>query len=143
MVTRDLLRSLRNDLPMPFTFRQLGAKAPHSKFVEGRFRFQCTNCKEILAAVNPRNNLGHCFHCKMNINNIDLMLQCGYGFVDAVVLLEQWLRAYNSETASRKTTLHPAKPVEKAGQGAEPIGSILRQEFENHGPQADELTGTL
>jgi len=28
MITRPLLRSLRNDLPMPFTFQQLGTKHP-------------------------------------------------------------------------------------------------------------------
>ena len=111
-------------------FRQMGNKAPYSKFVEGRFRFQCPNCKEILAAVNPRNNLGHCFHCKKNINNIDLMLQCGYEFLDAVTLLEQWLHLYNSENAGRNMVADPTEPIEKSGRGAESIGPILRQELD-------------
>jgi len=40
MITRSTLRALRNDLPMTFTFRQLGEKAPYAKDVEGRFRFE-------------------------------------------------------------------------------------------------------
>ena len=30
-----------------------------------------------LAAVNPRNNLAHCFSCQKNLNNIDLLLELG------------------------------------------------------------------
>jgi predicted RNA-binding Zn-ribbon protein involved in translation (DUF1610 family) len=39
---------------------------------EGYFRFLCPGCGEMLATVNPRNNLAHCFCCQKNINNIDL-----------------------------------------------------------------------
>ena len=68
MITRDLLRSLRNDLPMSYTIQQLGDKAPCSKYAESRFRFICPHCGEFLASVNPRNNLAHCFNCEKNIN---------------------------------------------------------------------------
>jgi len=135
MITRNLLRSLRNDLPMDFTIRQLGNKAPYSKCAEGRFRFQCPHCKETLAAVNPRNNLGHCFHCKKNMNNIDLMLQCGYEFLDAVTLLEQWLHLYNGHNAGHKIESNPTGPVGKSQSRAESIGPILRQEFGDRGPK--------
>ena len=30
---------------------------------EGYFRFLCPGCGEMLATVNPRNNLAHCFCC--------------------------------------------------------------------------------
>ena len=134
MITRDLLRSLRNDLPMSFTIRHLGNKAPYSKSVEGRFRFQCPHCGDTLAAVNPRNNLAHCFNCQKNINNIDLLMKVGYGFTEAVALLQEWLLLYNTERAGPKIVSNPAGVVEKREKGAAPIGSILRQEFGNRSP---------
>jgi len=133
MITRDLLRSLRNDLPMSYTIRQLGNKAPYSKSVEGRFRFQCPHCGETLATINPRNNLAHCFHCGKSINNIDLMLTIGYGFRETVALLQEWLRLYNADKSRAKLVSHQADPVEKSERGAEPIGAILRREFGNRG----------
>jgi len=38
--------------------------SPPAKRSEGRFRFHCPHCREMLATVNPRNNLAHCFGCK-------------------------------------------------------------------------------
>ena len=134
MITRALLRSLRNDLPMPFMFRQLGDKAPYSKSVEGRFRFQCPHCGETQAVVNPRNNLAHCFHCGTNINNIDLLLALGYEFVDAVGLLQRWLRLYNAERAGPDMSPRPATPVQESNEGATLIGPLLQREFGNRCP---------
>ena len=90
MITRSLLRRLRSDLPMPYVFTQLGKEAPYSKQVDGRFRFICPHCNELMATLNPKNNLAHCFCCHKNINNIDLMMLLGYSFLDAVNLLDQW-----------------------------------------------------
>ena len=135
MITRALLRSLRNDLPMPFMFRQLGDKAPYSKSVEGRFRFQCPHCGETQAVVNPRNNLAHCFYCGKNINNIDLLLAVGYEFVDAVGLLQQWLRLYNAERAGPDMFSRPPEAIQPSDQGATLIGHVLRQEFGNPRPR--------
>ena len=134
MITRDLLRSIRNDLPMAFTIRQLGNMAPYSKSAEGRFRFQCPHCGEILAAVNPRNNLAHCFGCNKNINNIDLLIKMGYGFVEAVSLLQKWLLLYNTEKTRHKIFSHPANPVENSEKIPRLIGPILLQEFGNRAP---------
>ena len=61
MISADLLRRLRNDLPMPVTIAALGRDGPPSKMSEGYFRFLCPHCGEMLATVNPRNNLAHCF----------------------------------------------------------------------------------
>ena len=61
---------------------------------EGYFRFLCPGCGEMLATVNPRNNLAHCFCCKKNLNNIDLLLQLDYPFLNAVALLERLLKEY-------------------------------------------------
>ena len=87
MITRELLRHLRNDLPMPVTIAALGTDGPPPKRSEGRYRFLCPHCKEMLATVNPRNNLAHCFGCTKNLNNIDLLLTLGYDFKSAVSIL--------------------------------------------------------
>ena len=71
---------------------------------EGRFVFLCPWCGEMLVAVNPHNNLAHCFGCGKNFNNIDLMLACDYDFTDAVAVLESWLRLYQSQRSKNKTT---------------------------------------
>jgi len=94
MITRDLLRSIRNDLPMKRTIVRLGRYGPVSKQSDGYFRFQCPNCNELRATVNPRNNLAHCFSCGQNFNNIDLMTIQGYDFLPAVDILKEWLQQY-------------------------------------------------
>ena len=78
MISKDLLRRLRNDLPMPVTIAALGREGPPSKMSEGYFRFLCPHCGEMRATVNPRNNLAHCFCCQKNLNNIDLSITLGY-----------------------------------------------------------------
>ena len=55
MIAADLLRRLRNDLPMPVTIAALGRAGPPAKISEGYFRFVCPGCGEMLATVNPRN----------------------------------------------------------------------------------------
>ena len=102
MIPAELLREIRNDLPMPVTIRNLGRDRPYSKMIEGFFRFVCPYCHEIRATVNPRNNLAHCFCCQKNINNIDLLLSLGYDFKSAVALLRKWLKEYkvNGQAAS-------------------------------------------
>jgi hypothetical protein len=109
MISADLLRRLRNDLPMAVTIAALGRTGPPSKMSEGYFRFLCPGCGEMLATVNPRNNLAHCFCCKKNINNIDLLLSEDYDFVSAVALLERWLKAYQAEQTKKQTPLPRAR----------------------------------
>jgi hypothetical protein len=108
MISAELLRRIRNDLPMPVTIAALGREAPPSKVSEGYFRFVCPRCGEMRATVNPRNNLSHCFSCKHNLNNIDLLLTLGYDFLPAVGLLERWLNQYQAQQAKKKppTTSH-------------------------------------
>jgi hypothetical protein len=102
MLTKDLLRRLRNDLPMPVTIAALGREGPPGKISEGYFRFVCPGCGEMRATVNPRNNLAHCFGCQKNLNNIDLLITLGYDFREAVALLERWLTQYQSRQARKK-----------------------------------------
>ena len=94
MITKDLLRAIRNDLPMRFTIVQLGRFGPIAKQSDGYFRFQCPNCSELRATVNPKNNLAHCFSCKKNFNNIDLMMIQGHEFKPALDILKNWIEEY-------------------------------------------------
>ena len=102
MISKDLLRRLRNDLPMPVAIASLGREGPPAKMSEGYFRFLCPHCGEMRATVNPRNNLAHCFHCNKNYNNIDLLLALEYDFRTAVGLLANWLDDYRSQQAKKK-----------------------------------------
>ena len=103
MITKDLLRRIRNDLPMPVTIAALGPDGPPAKRSDGHFRFLCPNCSEMQATVNPRNNLAHCFHCDKNLNNIDLLLSLGYEFRTAVAVLKQLLERYEARLPKKKT----------------------------------------
>ena len=102
MITDQLLRSIRNDLPMKVTILSLGRQAPPSKEFAGYFRFLCPGCGELRATVNPRNNLAHCFCCGRNFNNIDLLMTLGYDFLPAVDILESWLRIHREHQTSSK-----------------------------------------
>ena len=104
MVPAELLRRIRNDLPMAVTIAALGREGPPSKLRDGRFVFLCPRCRELLAAVNPRNNLAHCFACHTNLNNIDLLLALDYDFPSAVTLLERWLNQYHSQRPQNQST---------------------------------------
>ena len=107
MIDPDLLRRLRNGLPMPVTIASLGRDGPPAKMSEGYFRFVCPNCGEMRTTVNPRNNLAHCFCCKKNLNNIDLLMTLDYDFRDAVALLERLLNEHQGRQPKGES---PAKP---------------------------------
>jgi hypothetical protein len=104
MITADLLRRLRNDLPMPVAIAALGADGPPSKMSEGYFRFLCPHCAEMRATVNPRNNLAHCFHCQKNLNNIDLLMTLGYDFRTAIAVLERLLDRYEDRLPEKQNS---------------------------------------
>ena len=100
MASPELLRRIRNDLPMAVTIAALGRDGPPSKLRDRRFVFLCPRCREMLAAVNPRNNLAHCFACHKNLNNIDLLRTLGHDFRSAVALLERWLNQHQRNSAT-------------------------------------------
>jgi DNA primase len=110
MIPANLLRRIRNDLPMQITIAALGNEAPPSKYSEGYFRFLCPNCGEMKATVNPKNNLAHCFCCGQNLNNIDLLILLGYDFPSAARLLEQWLLRYQTQQAKKNNRNPPTAP---------------------------------
>jgi hypothetical protein len=96
MIDAELLRRPRNDLPMQVTIAALGRDGPPAKMSEGYFRFLCPHCGEMRATVNPRNNLAHCFTCKKNLNNIDLLMTLDYDFLSAAALLERLLHEHEA-----------------------------------------------
>ncbi len=110
MISAELLRRLRNDLPMSVTIAALGREGPPAKISEGYFRFVCPRCGEMRATVNPRNNLAHCFCCQKNLNNIDLLIALDYDFRDAVTLLERWLNQHQAQQARKETAAKPPPP---------------------------------
>jgi DNA primase len=103
MFAADLLRRLRNDLPMPVAIAALGPDGPPAKRSDGHFRFLCPHCGDLRATVNPRNNLAHCFTCNKNLNNIDLLMTLGYDFRTAVAVLERLLQRYEALQGKTKT----------------------------------------
>jgi hypothetical protein len=103
-VSADLLRRIRNDLPMRVAIVALGRDGPPSKIRDGRFVFLCPKCDEMLATVNPRNNLAHCFGCARNFNNIDLLLALDFDFRSAIARLERLLHEHLSRRSKRSTT---------------------------------------
>lgn len=104
MFPAELLRRVRNELPMWAAIAALDRAGPPSKVRDGRFVFLCPSCGEMLVAVNPRNNLAHCFGCGTNFNNVDLLLTCDYDFRSAVEQLEEWLDEYLSKRSQRQST---------------------------------------
>ena len=87
---------------MPVAIGLLGRDGPPAKMSEGYFRFLCPRCGEMRATVNPRNNLAHCFCCKKNLNNIDLLMTLDYDFLSAVAVLERWLNQHQAQQANKK-----------------------------------------
>ena len=108
MITQELLRAIRNELPMKLTIVRLRQHGPITKQVDGYFRFQCPLCGELRAPVNPKNNLAHCFSCGKNFNNIDLMMIQGHDFIPAVQILESWLQQYTRDLPQREPSSAPA-----------------------------------
>jgi DNA primase len=99
----ELLRSLRNDLPISEVIR-FRLDIPCKKS-EGYFRFLCPLCNEFHTATNPATNLARCFRCRVNFNPIDMVMtaeRCS--FVDAVKILTPLLEARARRSASRERT---------------------------------------
>lgn len=128
MITRELLRLLRNDLPMAYTLKRLGDRAPANKIVEGRCRFVCLYCGEWEATVNPRNNLAHCFNCRKNTNNIDLLVELDHNFLQAVETLKHWLKLYQKERLSTAQVERKQRRERQIKQ-AQTINQILREYY--------------
>jgi DNA primase len=93
-VSSDVLRQLRNDIPI----EQLIANVlyiPH-KHTEGYFRFLCPMCYEFNTAIKKETNLARCFRCRRNFNPIDMvMTYSGSDFLETVRFLIPVLKRFN------------------------------------------------
>ena len=87
---------------MLVTIAALGRAGPPAKMSEGYFRFLCPGCGEMLATVNPRNNLAHCFCCKKNLNNIDLLLTLDYELIVCGAVARTLARAAHEARQKRQ-----------------------------------------
>ena len=103
MIDPDLLRRLRNDLPMPVTIAALGREGPPSKMSEGYFRFLCPHCGEMRAHRQPSQQPRPLLLLQQSINNIDLLMTLDYTFRDAVALLERMLNEHQAKQPKGKT----------------------------------------
>jgi len=98
MFTPDLLRKLRNNIPIMILIAHI-LEIP-SKSSENYFRFLCPICNEFNTSANLKTNLGRCFICCKNYNPIDIVMTSRkYGFVEAVHFLiphlEKFVELYN------------------------------------------------
>jgi DNA primase len=92
-----LLHRLRNEISWSALLKDL--QWPH-KMRQGQLAFLCPRCHEYHSAVNPRTNLGRCFHCETNFNPIDFTIAVQQSdFVQAV----QYLRPRLPRLRSRPT----------------------------------------
>jgi DNA primase len=83
--TRDYLRRIRNEIPVPSLLKRLDWPTKHR---EGEFFSLCPSCQEFLVKKTPEANLGHCFGCDRNFNTIDFtMLIEQVDFVIAIEML--------------------------------------------------------
>jgi len=86
----DLLRRLRNEIPIDWLIRHLDW--PHKRR-DGRFVFVCPRCGESATAIKPETNLGRCFRCETNFNPIDFTIVVrAYDFLQTVEFLAPLLR---------------------------------------------------
>jgi len=85
-----LLRRLRNEIPIDWLIGYL--RWPHKRR-NGQFVFVCPVCRESESDVNPKTNLGRCFHCEQNFNPIEFTMAVEVvEFVEAVEFLKPLLR---------------------------------------------------
>jgi DNA primase len=86
----ELLRRLRNEIPIDGLIGYL--RWPHKRR-NGQFVFVCPACRESESDVNPKTNLGRCFHCERNFNPIEFTMAVEVvEFVEAVEFLKPLLR---------------------------------------------------
>ena len=106
MYSKSLLWDLRTKLPMSLVLANLenNLLIPF-KESEGYIRFLCPICNEMQATVNPKNNLSHCFSCKKNFNNIDLLMFKGYSFSNSVEILICLWDELKSRSQTKEQTL--------------------------------------
>ena len=96
--TDRLLRRLRNEIFWKLLLTRLNW--PY-KDRHGQLAFLCPHCREYQSAVNPRTNLGRCFHCETTFNPIEITMAVqDCDFVTAVHYLTPMLPPGNKVNLS-------------------------------------------
>ena len=94
----EFLRRLRNHVSWSSLLAKLNW--PHKRR-EGQLAFLCPSCQEYRTAVNPKTNLGRCFHCATNFNPIEITMSIQESdFVTAVEYLLSMLPPGNKVNVS-------------------------------------------
>ena len=96
MIPAELLRRIRNDLPMAVAIAHLGRDGPPSKLRDGHFVFLCPRCREMLAYVNPTQQPRPLLRLPTQSQQHRPAASLGYDFLAAVALLERWLDQYQA-----------------------------------------------
>jgi hypothetical protein len=88
----QLLVRLRNEIPVGYTIVHI-TQTKNRLDQNGKFRFQCSECKRFDTVINQSSNLAHCFTCKSSKNPIDLvMTKFNISFRVAVARLTPFLK---------------------------------------------------
>lgn len=100
--SKEFLFKVRNSINLEAVISEV--LEIHSFTENGIFRFRCSNCRTLSAAVNSKNNLARCFSCCKNFNNIDLVIkEKNINFKSAVDLLVKFQINKNTPTKSNDT----------------------------------------
>lgn len=84
----DLLRRLRNHIPIASLIRHLGLD---HRMDGSLFRFRCPHCQGFHTGVKTETNLARCFDCLINFNPIDMvMVVKRVGFRESVSYLSDF-----------------------------------------------------
>ena len=99
LYSKTLLWELRTNLPMFHVLIKMEDQLHIPiKESEGFIRFLCPFCNEMQSAINPSNNLSHCFACGKNLNNIDLLIASGFTFSLSVEILKDLWTDYKKRS---------------------------------------------
>lgn len=94
LYSKNLLREIRNDIPIKFVLSNL--LHIYSKSIDGYFRFLCPICNDFHTATQSSTNLARCFKCERNFNTIDfVMIVKNYSFKKSVSFLQNYLHNQN------------------------------------------------
>src|SRR5262249_30419124 len=107
MISADLLRRIRNDLPMPVTIAALGREGPPCKISEGHYRSVCPPRAESRATANPPTTPPHFFSCQKTPNNTPLPIPPDYAFPPPAPPLHRCLNRSQPQQPKKKTPPPP------------------------------------
>ncbi len=119
----EQLYALRNEIPIDLLIEKyLSIPCDRSGPIgtKGRFRFACPLCGGFETSVLWEKNLGRCFACNKNLNNVDLVIHCmNVDFVESIRRLQEYRAEMRSPTHCDKP------PVRNKTKSFVPLGQII------------------